>query len=369
MKPQNKRKEPRFGEQSASSRFSVTSGSSGTINTPADQENQAEFHTLTPKPVMKSKGIHLILALILVLPSEYPTLQNITETVRKSLEMAFSALSTESFAATTSATAYAAGPFEGLAKYEGLAMYDVEERELVLPLSRPGETGRLNVNIMRGSVEISGYDGDDVVVRYDSRTHPGRERQDPPEGMRRISGSSPGFHATEDDNVVDIRSELLMGHTRFNILVPRNFSINAKLMQAQTLTVSNISGDLEIGLVSGEISLMDISGAAVVNSVNGNIVTVFESISEDKPMSFNTLTGDIDLSFPTGSRFTARLRSEFGDMFTDFDMEVREETSARRNAAQGLRIAVSETVIADVNGGGPEYRISTLRGNIYIRQN
>ncbi len=339
--------------------------------------------TATDKPAMKSKGMLLLLVLLLVLPVGQTSLQNVAEITQNSLITAFSALDTERFAASAGTSAYAAGPGEGMAMPEGFAMpeglamlenaemYHAEDREIVLPLSRPGEPGRLNVNIMRGSVEISGYDGDDVVVRYEIHSAPGRDRQETPEGMRRISGPIPGFHATEDDNVVEIRSEAIMGgKARFHIQVPRNFSINTKLMQAQEIAVSDVSGDLEIGVVSGAVTLTDISGAAVVSTVNGNIKAVFDNVPADKPMSFKTLTGDIDLSFPSGSRFTTRLRSEFGDMFTDFDMDVRKDAAPRRDdTSQGLRISVSETVVADVNGGGPEYTVTTLRGNIYLRKN
>lgn len=310
---------------------------------------------------MKSKGILLLLALVLVIPSERNTLRNISETVSQSLKSAFSTLNKETFAATSSSSsAYASGI--------AMEYYELEEKEIVLPLSRPGEPGRLSLNTFRGSVEISGYDGNEVVVRYGGMADKRRERQEPPEGMRRITEPSPGFEATENDNVVTIRSEAIWGATRYHIMVPQNFSVNINLVQADTLAISNVSGDLEINQVSGGVSLLDVSGAALVNTVNGNIVAAFENISTDKPMSFNTLTGDIDLSFPSGSRFTTRLRSEFGEMFTDFDMDIREDASPRRNASHNLRIPVSETVVADVNGGGPEYRITTLRGNIYLRK-
>lgn len=329
---------------------------------------------------MKSKCILILLAILLLLPAERTSMQNITETAQKSIKMAFSALNTETFSVSSGTSAYAAEPNEGTAIFEGLALpegipafegtvsYSEDEREIVLPLTRPGEPGRLKVNIMRGLVEISGYDGKEVIVRYDSRSMPGLERQDPPEGMRRISGPAPGLNATEDDNTVEIRSEAFLGQTNLEIKVPRNFSVNAKLMQAQKLMIANVSGDLEIGMVSGNLDLTDVSGAAVVSTVNGNITGVFDSVPSDKPMSFKTLTGDIDLSFRSDSRFSTRLRSEFGDMFTDFDMDIREDATRRKDTTQGLRISVSETVVADVNGGGPEYTITTLNGNIYLRK-
>ena len=316
---------------------------------------------------MKSKCILFLLAILLLLPAERTSMQNITETARSSLKMAFSTLNTETFAASPGTMAYAAVPREGMPAFIGTVTYN-DEREIVLPLTRPGEPGRLNVNIMRGLVEISGYDGEEVIVRYDSRTIPGRERQEPPEGMRRISGPAPGLNATEDDNTVEIRSEAFLGQANLEIKVPRNFSVNAKLMQAQKLMIANVIGDLEIGMVSGNVDLTDVSGAAVVSTVNGNITGVFDSVPSDKPMSFKTLTGDIDLSFRSDSRFSTHLRSEFGDMFTDFDMDIREDATRRKDTTQGLRISVSETVVADVNGGGPKYTITTLNGNIYLRK-
>ena len=316
---------------------------------------------------MKSKCILFLLAILLLLPAERTSMQNITETARNSIKTAFSALNTETFAVSSGTSAYAAEPREGMPAFKGSVIYN-EEHEIVLPLTRPGEPGRLNVNIMRGLVEISGYDGEEVIVRYDSRTIPGRERQEPPEGMRRISGPAPGLNATEDDNTVEIRSEAFLGQANLEIKVPRNFSVNAKLMQAQKLMIANVIGDLEIGMVSGNVDLTDVSGAAVVSTVNGNITGVFDSVPSDKPMSFKTLTGDIDLSFRSDSRFSTHLRSEFGDMFTDFDMDIREDATRRKDTTQGLRISVSETVVADVNGGGPKYTITTLNGNIYLRK-
>lgn len=313
-----------------------------------------------PNRGIGSRGILLLLALILVLPPEHATLRNNSETVSQSLRTAFSSLNHETFATSGSTSAYASGLT--------MEFYQLEEQEIVLPLSRPGEPGRLNLNTTHGSVQISGYDGEDVVVRYDGHSGRQGERQEPPEGMRRITDSAPGFEATEDDNVITIRNESLFRGTRFNIMVPHNFAINVNLVKADTLLVSSISGDIEINQVSGGVSLIDVSGAALINTFSGDIVTVFESVPTDKPMSFNTLSGDIDLSFPSGSRFTARLRSEFGEMFTDFDMDVREDASQREHSSNDLRIAISETVIADVNGGGPDYRITTLRGNIYLRE-
>jgi len=127
---------------------------------------------------------------------------------------------------------------------------------------------------------------------------------------------------------------------------------------------------LEINHVNGAIELVNIGGSAMVNSVNGNILATFASVAQDKPMAFSNVNGSIDISLPASTPMRAKLRSEWGEMFTDFDIDLQqgEQVNRGRTGSGGYRVSVNNWVLGDINGGGPEYLIKTLRGNIYLRK-
>jgi len=341
---------------------------------------------------MKPGGLFLLMIIVLLLlSSDFPTLRIVGETFNSSVHLAFSSLNNNAFAAETVHN----GPNEpglddGIIGYGNLsgingvnelnalkglrghsefsAHSKTAENQIAVPLSSPGQPGRLILNMVRGSVQVTGYDGEEVVIRYEGTTTRSQEGQEAPEGMRRITGRSPGFETIENNNVVEMRNISPWENMKFEIFVPENFSMKLSLVHGDTLHVNNVSGDLEISHVSGNVSLVDVGGAAVINTVNGDIVCSFRQTDSDKPMAFSTLNGVIDITIPADARFTARMKSEFGDVFTDFDMKLRDESAPRINSSMPFKISVNEWVVGDVNDGGPEYRFSNLRGNIYIRQ-
>jgi hypothetical protein len=67
-----------------------------------------------------------------------------------------------------------------------------------------------------------------------------------------------------------------------------------------------------------------------------------------------------------------KLRSDQGDVFTDFDLQLRpaDPSSApntrRQNGRQ--RIDVDKAIYGSVNGGGPDFEMRTFNGNVYVRK-
>jgi hypothetical protein len=88
-------------------------------------------------------------------------------------------------------------------------------------------------------------------------------------------------------------------------------------------------------------------------------------------MAFTSLNGDIDVTLPAAVKANLRLRSDQGDVFTDFDVQVIAGTSANRSQqrnGRGLRIDVNRSIYGTVNGGGPDFELRTFDGNIYVRK-
>ena len=53
----------------------------------------------------------------------------------------------------------------------------------------------------------------------------------------------------------------------------------------------------------GNVTLTDIGGTVLINTVNGNILATFNSVAADKPMAFSNVNGDIDISYPANTNF------------------------------------------------------------------
>ena len=237
------------------------------------------------------------------------------------------------------------------------------QEQITIPLSNPGEPGSLSIEVMVGSITVNGYDGEKVLISYI-----GGDFNEAPEvtedGLKRISGSS-GIEVSEENNHVEIEGTPVTP-TDFEIKVPRNFSLNLSTMTGNLL-VKNISGEMELSSMSGDITLRNVSGSAVVNTAAGDITAVFNEIAPHNPMAFTNLSGDIDVAFPADAQFSVRIESQLGEVYTDFNMNFQKNRNS--NSSDDLfKISIGETIIAEVNGGGPEYLFKSLNGDIYIRK-
>lgn len=243
------------------------------------------------------------------------------------------------------------------------------QEQIAVPLTNPGEPGKLNVGIVRGSITVTGYDGQDVLITYGGDPEDNKQEvtQD---GLRRISSNSVGFEVTEDDNEVEIDGASPMQEVNFKVTVPRNFSLKLSTVNGGELLVENVVGEMELSNVNGEITLRNVGGSVLANTVNGDIEATFQSVSPDKPMAFSNLNGDIDVTLPAGTQMTAKMKSEWGEVFTDFEMDIRrtdrENVQSTDNGV--YKVSINNWIYGSINGGGTEYLFKSMRGDIYIRK-
>lgn len=246
------------------------------------------------------------------------------------------------------------------------------QNQIAVPLSNPGEPGKLSLGIIRGSVTVSGYDGDEVIIRYggDVEDEDKEEREVTRDGLRRISGNSTGFEVQEDDNMVEIGSVSPMRKINFDISVPRNFSLNISVVHGDDLTIQNVNGELEVSHVNGDVSLNNVGGSATVNTVNGDITATFQTVATDKPMAFSNVNGDIDITLPDNARVSAKMKSDWGEVYTDFEMDINNSDEDRLDTSEPgvFKVSVNNWINGTINGGGPEYMFKSMRGDIYIRK-
>lgn len=251
----------------------------------------------------------------------------------------------------------------------GRSRYQEETQEMEIPLSRPGERGVLSVEAHNGRITIKGYDGPTVkvkLIKYGKKVSNNSSNG----GMRRIGGGSFDVEAQEYDNVVKIESESWGNRVDFEIQVPKNFDIKAESYNNGHIWIEDVEGLMEVESYNGPITLKEVNGAASASTYNGAIKVEFANLRPDTPMAFSTYNGDVDLTLPTGSKITAKMKTN-RDIFTDFNEFTLSENKPTRSENRRGRYSIKfeDWTTGAVNGGGPEVMMKTTNGNIYIRKN
>lgn len=246
--------------------------------------------------------------------------------------------------------------------------------KLTASFSDPGRPGRVNVSVLNGSITVTGYDGKDVQIESTgaSKRISGRSNDSRSRGMIRLSGGASGLEVEEKNNVMHVDCGSIGSTVEMVLRVPQKTSLNLSVVNYGNIRVDNVEGDLEIQNVNGGIGLNNVSGSVTANSVNKDVKVVFDRVNPRKPMSFSSVNGDIDVTFPSSVKANVKLKSDMGEIFTDFQMEVdrrteKTEEDDRPNGGK-YRIQIDRSFYGLINGGGPEYQFYTFNGDIYLRK-
>ncbi len=243
-----------------------------------------------------------------------------------------------------------------------------------VPLSNPASAGKLIVEQLAGSIDVIAYDGNEVIVKAsfgNKKEHYKDKEKGERQGLKRIQNSSMKISAEEKDNVVRIVNEQWNRATNLEIKVPSNFSLKLGTVNQGNIAVKGVSGELEISNVNGEITIEDVKGSASADTVNGDIKANFLSVTNGASMAFSSLNGDLEVTFPNSVKADLKLKSEMGDIFTDFEMEVdKQKPVVDKNTSGGsYKVKIEQWVNGSINGGGPEMLFKTFNGDIIIRSN
>ncbi len=246
------------------------------------------------------------------------------------------------------------------------------ESGLVIPLSAPGKPFKVEVNLLQGSINISEYDGKDVVIDIPPSEAEKRRAAENSTGMRRIGGGMKTISATEKDNQVTVTSGSIATNYNLKIKIPKGASnIKLSTVNGGGITATDISGAIETNNTNGGIKLSNVSGSVVANTLNGNITVVFKSIDPKAPMAFSSFNGRVDVTLPVTIKANVKLHTDQGDIMSDFDVAVDANASApsaTKTKDGSFRFGDAEWITGKIGGGGPEFMMKTFNGNIYIRK-
>jgi hypothetical protein len=295
-----------------------------------------------------------------------------------------------------------------------------QAQEIAVPFSDPTRVGSLRVSLLNGGLVVKGGDRKDVLVIQraggadaQAMTSPngnvirgGRRSVEPPAGFRRLTQSS-GLVITEEDNQISIRANraplplplpaaplapdvkgpapagsapplppsptttaslgAVPNGAALEIQVPARVNLRLSTMN-RDIAVESADGEIEVTNLNGGITLTNVAGSVVANTHNGVVRVTLTRLTGDKPMAFTSFNGDVDVTLPPTAKANLKMRSDNGDIFTDFDVQIRPSPPQTSSPGTRKRIEVNQSLFGAINGGGPEFELRTFNGNIYVRK-
>lgn len=250
-------------------------------------------------------------------------------------------------------------------------VYGTERVEV--PLTNPDKPALVKVGVLKGSIFVKGYNGKQVIVEAVAREKEEEKeiKDEKAKGMKLIHSSIIGLDVEEEENVVSIRTKPWSTALDLTIQVPFPTSLNLKSLEAGFIKVEKVSGELEVTNLHGTINMVGVSGTVVAHTMDGEVVVAFDKINLNKPMSFSTLHGDIDVTFPKDLKANLKMTSGYGNIYSDFEIMMKQNPAkiVKKSKEKGgkFKVSIDRTQYGTINGGGEEFTFKTLHGNIYIR--
>ncbi|WP_235297917.1 DUF4097 family beta strand repeat-containing protein [Portibacter marinus] len=260
-----------------------------------------------------------------------------------------------------------------------VAMYssiNAQVEEIVVTFSKPSESKTIEIQLFSGDISIVGTDRSDVLIKYevekreDDHEHGRNKSNDKNQGLKKIGGGNFEFEIGEYNNEVSIKSQNWMNLIRLEIEVPKKITVDISKQMGENVVVENIIGDVNVENNIGSVTILGVQGAVNASSSTGEIIVEFAAIDPNQTMTFNTITGNIDLTVPTTHKANLKMRTEWGDIYTDMDIETQQKKEPQTKTVHkngGMKLVSNNWTYGSMNGGGPEMTIKTQMGSIYLR--
>ena len=273
--------------------------------------------------------------------------------------------------------------------------------QITVRFSDPSRPGKLRVNLVMGGMTVRGVNRTDVAIvtrpRSDGfaqsaggRGGRGRGRgglivaggrvfidgrgapeggNSPSGGLRRLEQPA-DFTVEEENNELSVAGSAMRAYD-FEIQVPLRTNLKLMAVNDGDILVDSVEGEHEVNHNNGSVTLTNIAGSIVANTVNGSVKAILTRVTGGKAMAFTALNGNVDLTMPASVKANLKLRSDMGDVLTDFDVQLRPIAPIPvddQNRRGRFRIVVNRSLTGTINGGGPEFELRTFNGNVYVRK-
>lgn len=237
---------------------------------------------------------------------------------------------------------------------------EIQPDRASIRLSNPSRPSSVKASLKSGGITVKGYDGKEVTVEARFRSPKVSET-----GATRLK-------VDEQNNIVTIGAGASDRPIDLTIRVPFKASLNLGCTTNGFILVENVEGEIEASNQSGPVTLTNVAGVVVADSRNGKLLVQLREITPDKPMSFSTVNGDIDVTLPAAIKAKVKLSTANGRTESDFDIGLKsgKPTDGGNSVifkSGGKEFSLFHTT-ANINGGGAEISFKSVNGNVFLRK-
>jgi hypothetical protein len=254
-----------------------------------------------------------------------------------------------------------------------LAQSQSSDQSVTVAFSDASRPGLLRVDLISGSITVKGTDRRDVRVASSRDASRRNGRQLPAEpGLRRLNQPA-GFSIQEERNTMTISSDITSGQVDFDIEVPVRTNLRLTTVNGSRIAVDGVEGEIELQNVNGSVTVTNVAGSVLASTTNGPVRATLTRVTAGKPMAFTSLNGQVDVTLPASLKADVKLRSDNGDVLTDFDIQLKSAAApaledTRNNRGGRYRVELNKSIYGTINGGGPEIELRTFNGRVILRK-
>lgn len=250
------------------------------------------------------------------------------------------------------------------------------QKEFAAPRS-----GVVAVYNIHGPVKVEGYNGDKVVIEV-HKIISAKETSVLEEGKKELQvrfseeGDSLVAYIAEPFDSRPNRSKNRNIHIdysfelEYHLKVPARLNVVAHTVNKGDIEVSDVSGNLSLINVNGNVKVLHARGLSNFRTINGDVTADYPGLPPENS-SYYTLNGNIRISYPADLSADVRFKSFQGDFFTDFpETEVLPAQAEKNQDRKGDKTVyrLSKNSSIRIGKGGRGLRFETFNGNVYLKK-
>ena len=209
--------------------------------------------------------------------------------------------------------------------------------------------GHFQLDNVNGSVQIEGWDRDEVEVQAVKSSQTDARQLD---AVKIEVESHPGTVTVHTRYPSTQSAEVAVD---YHIRVPNRTLLASVQTVNGSLRVRGVNGGGDLKSVNGNVEVTDSSGRFSAKTTNGDLHLELRGLMDGAPMNIETVNGSVVLGLPSNASADLKVSNMNGDLYSDFPVSSTEATPGAR-AFHG-RIG---------RGGGGPISVRTVNGGIRL---